>query len=460
MIDWKKTMYAIVDIETTGGYAEANGITEIAIFVHDGSRVVDSFCTLIDPGRPIPNYISGFTGITNEMVEKAPSFENVAHRVFEMLEHRVFVAHNVNFDYSFIRNQLAQSGYHLQAKKLCTVRYSRKIYPGLSSYSLGNICAHLGISISSRHRAGGDAEATVKLLENLLATDDGSVLKSFLKRGSKEYMLPPNLPREQFDTLPEKTGVYYFHDETGKVIYVGKAVNLRKRVGQHFSGQSTGSKRQDFMREIHAITYTEYATELMALIQESIEIKKHWPRHNRAQKHLDYAYAIYQYEDQNGYLHLCIDRIRKMVKPLTTFRTRAEATERLQKLTLEFDLCPKFCHLTESSSTCNDQVCRGACRQEESVYLYNQRAGEAICALEWADSYAIIGKGRMEDEVSCILIDQGRFYGMGYISGQSPEPNIDSLREVIQPQRENFFIRELIDSDALAKWGRKIKLVT
>lgn len=451
-------MYAIVDIETTGGYAQANGITEIAIVLHDGEKVVDRFCTLIDPGRTIPNYIASFTGITNEMVEKAPSFENVAHRVFDLLEHAVFVAHNVNFDYSFIRNQLAQSGYHLNAKKLCTVRYSRKVFPGLSSYSLGNICAHLNIPNSSRHRAGGDADATVKLFEMLLQNDDGTVLRSFLKKGSKEYLLPPNLPREQFEQLPEKTGVYYFHDETGKIIYVGKAINIRKRVSQHFTGNSTQEKRQDFLREIHAVSYAEFATELMALIQESIEIKQHWPKHNRAQKHLDYAFAIYQYEDRNGYVHLCVDRIRKMVKPLATFRTRLEATSQMRKLLIEFELCSKLCHLVQANTSCDSTVCKGACLQQESTTQYNLRATEAMRVLCDAESFAIIGKGRLDEEASCVLVDQGKFYGMGYVRNNLREFEIEALKELITPQKENFFIRELIDSDTLGKWGKKIRL--
>ncbi|HNJ28915.1 MAG TPA: exonuclease domain-containing protein, partial [Ferruginibacter sp.] len=162
-------MYAIVDIETTGGYASAHGITEIAVFIHDGARVVKRFETLINPQQDIPRYITALTGISNEMVEDAPLFDEIADKLFELLEGTVFVAHNVNFDYSFIRHHLKQSGYDLTSKKLCTVRLGRRVFPGLPSYSLGNLCRSLKIDIEHRHRAGGDAKATVKLFEFMLA---------------------------------------------------------------------------------------------------------------------------------------------------------------------------------------------------------------------------------------------------------------------------------------------------
>ncbi|MFI5221435.1 MAG: exonuclease domain-containing protein, partial [Bacteroidia bacterium] len=294
-------MYAIVDIETTGGHAESNSITEIAVFIHDGKKVVHQFETLLKPARWIPAYITGYTGITNEMVEDAPLFDDIAEELFELLNGKIFVAHNVNFDYSFIRSHLKSSGFDYNSKKLCTVRLSRKIFPGLRSYSLGNICAYTGIDIENRHRAGGDAIATVELFEKILREDKNGAIDEFLKRGSKEQVLPPNLPKKQFDDLPEKPGVYYFHDEHGKVIYVGKAVNIKKRVGTHFGGNSTRKQKQDFLRTIHSISFEPVATELMALILESIEIKKHWPEFNRAQKKPEFAFGIYDYEDQNSY---------------------------------------------------------------------------------------------------------------------------------------------------------------
>lgn len=164
-------MYAIVDIETTGGYAAANGITEICIVLSDGQSVTGKYSTLVNPGQPIPPYISAMTGITNQMVATAPGFGEVAEHIFNLLQDRIFIAHNVSFDYSFIKSHLQEAGFELNTPKLCTVRLSRKIVPGLPSYSLGNLSRSLGVTIRDRHRATGDAEATTEIFHLLVTRD-------------------------------------------------------------------------------------------------------------------------------------------------------------------------------------------------------------------------------------------------------------------------------------------------
>jgi DNA polymerase III subunit epsilon len=441
-------MFAIVDIETTGGYAADNGITEIAVFVHDGTRVVESYTTLINPGVTIPLFIEGYTGITNEMVAEAPHFNEVSHKIYELLHDKIFVAHNVNFDHTFIKHHLASSGYEWNPKKLCTVRLSRKLFPGYKSYSLGNLCSSMGIELQDRHRAFGDAAATVTLFERILQAEDGrETIGSFLKKGSKEANLPPNLPKEQYEALPSNPGVYYFYDEKGKIIYVGKAVNIRKRVLSHFSGTNLSAKRQDFMREIHHVSFESTATELMALILESIEIKKHWPKHNKSQKQLEFSFGIYDYEDQNGYIRLCIDRIRKNIKPLYTHRKLADAYNHLQKLVLEYNLCPKLCMINTGKGSCEALkagCCSGACEQDEEAEMYNTRVHAAITELTTRESYAILDAGMEDDQISCILVDEGRFYGMGYISNKITITDPESVKGHIKPQKDNYFIRDLI----------------
>jgi DNA polymerase-3 subunit epsilon len=215
-------MYAIVDIETTGGYASANGIIEISIQVFDGENVTETFESLVNPYQTIPRYIQAFTGITNEMVADAPAFEDIAEKVHTILQGNIFVAHNVNFDYSFVKSHLDHWGYTFNAKKLCTVRLARQIFPGFPSYSLGNLCHSMGIPIENRHRAGGDASATVVLFKKLLEADAKGAIQTSLNRNSKEAILPPHVPKAQFEALPDTPGVYYFHDQKGKVIYVGR----------------------------------------------------------------------------------------------------------------------------------------------------------------------------------------------------------------------------------------------
>jgi DNA polymerase III subunit epsilon len=192
-------MYAIVDIETTGTYSAANGITEISILVFDGTTIVSTFETLINPGQPIPRFIQAMTGITDEMVADAPSFSDIAEKVYSILHDKIFIAHNVNFDYSFVNGHLRQHGFELNSKKLCTVRLSRKILPGFPSYSLGKLCQSLGIPVNGHHRAGADTEATVKIFQLLLANDKEQHIQKSLLRNSKEATLPPNVPKEHFE---------------------------------------------------------------------------------------------------------------------------------------------------------------------------------------------------------------------------------------------------------------------
>src|SRR6201995_4268540 len=195
-------MYAIVDIETTGGHANANGITEVAICLHDGKKVTQRYSTLVNPQREIPIYIQALTGISNEMVRNPPPFEDVAADIYHMLHGKIFVAHNVNFDYSFVRYHLAAAGYDLQCNKLCTVRLGRKIMPGLPSYSLGKLCRHLNIENERRHRAMGDANATAILFSMLLQKDVNNHIGSALKQNSREQVLPPHLPKADVEALP------------------------------------------------------------------------------------------------------------------------------------------------------------------------------------------------------------------------------------------------------------------
>jgi DNA polymerase-3 subunit epsilon len=208
--------------------------------------------------------VQALTGITDEMVAGAPFFEEVAPFIHEWLKDCVFVAHNVNFDYSFLKHQLEACGLQLDCKKLCTIRLSRKIFPGIPSYSLGNLCQHLGISVENRHRAGGDADATVRLFETILQAGGLETIREMIKGRNREQYLPVNLPAEQVQQLPLSPGVYYFHDQKGKVIYVGKAKSLRHRVISHFSNNKPGRQKQEFLRNIYSISHEVTGTELMA----------------------------------------------------------------------------------------------------------------------------------------------------------------------------------------------------
>ncbi|HET7896842.1 MAG TPA: exonuclease domain-containing protein [Flavisolibacter sp.] len=455
-------MYAIVDIETTGGYAAANGIIEISIQVFDGEKVVEQFESLVNPGQVIPRYIQAFTGITNEMVTDAPSFEDIAEKVFTILQGNIFVAHNVNFDYSFVKSNLDYFGYTFNAKKLCTVRLSRQIFPGFPSYSLGNLCQSLNIPIENRHRAGGDAGATVVLFQKLLENDARGAITASLNRNSKEAILPPNVPRSHFEALPSTPGVYYFHDQKGKVIYVGKAKNIRQRVNSHFSNNSDGRQKQNFVRNMHGITFQQTATELMAAILESTEIKRLWPAFNVSQKKPEELFGIFVYEDQNGYMRLAIEKKRKNNTPIYTFHYKVDGHGVMRKLMKEFSLCPKLCFMQTSTDRCvgmEEDYCNGACEKKELPVVYNDRVLQAISSLTRRPSYVVLDKGLTEDEVSCIMVVQGTFFGMGYLPKNFEASTQKAIAEYITPYKDNSTIRMLLHSFATSN-PQQIKYFT
>ncbi|HMG68779.1 MAG TPA: exonuclease domain-containing protein, partial [Chitinophagaceae bacterium] len=366
----------------------------------------------------------------------------------------IFIAHNVNFDYSFVKSHLTAHGYDYNAKRLCTVRLSRKIFPGFPSYSLGNLCNSLNIQIENRHRAGGDAEATVKVFQKLLQHDSQQHIAKSLQRNSKEQSLPPNVPKEHFEKLPYSPGVYYFHNEKGKIIYVGKAKNIRYRVNSHFSNNLDTRQKQNFLRHTHAISFQTCGTELMACILESSEIKRYWPIFNHSQKRWEDVYGIFTYEDQKGYLRLAIEKNKKHITPVHNFHYLVDGHTMLRKLISEFHLCPRLCFMQKDNEPCGDE-CTGACKQKENAHDYNMRVQQAIYSLNERPSFAIVDKGISSNDQSCILILNGKLFGMGYIPDDVQIAGTETLKEYIQPYKENSFIRNLVNGYA-ARYPSKL----
>jgi len=442
-------VYAVVDIETTGGFAGRNRITEVAIFIHDGQAIVDSFETLINPEQIIPNYITGLTGIDQQMVETAPRFEEVAEAIYKILADKVFVAHNVHFDYSFLKKALEKCGYRLGSKKVCTVRLSREIIPGMKSYSLGKLCEQLNISINGRHRAGGDAKATAELF-GLLMEKNPEFVAYAIKRNSGETKLPPNLPKEEFDELPELPGVYYFLNTHQEVIYVGKAKNIKKRISSHFSGIAKHRRNQMIRNEIHHISYELTGNELVALLMESSEIKRLWPKYNRAQKFKSNNWGIYRYQDREGYDRLNINKLTRGIPPEATFYSHADAWQFLLSKVKEFELCPKLCGIQKSDGACFDYElgqCLGACCRQESVQKYNQRLQQAIETFDAKEkSYAIVGEGRHEDEQSVILVENGNYQGFGFLEREWGVFSIDAIKNVVTSYASTSEIEQYIQT--------------
>ncbi|WP_409415741.1 exonuclease domain-containing protein [Flavobacterium sp. PS2] len=449
----KKVQYAIVDIETTGGNASGSCITEIAIIIHDGKKVLDRYETLVNPQKEIPLPIFALTGINNDMVRDAPLFDDIADKVLELLTDRIFVAHNVNFDYSFVRHELEKAGFKWTARKLCTVRAARKIRPGLGSYSLGKLCSSLDIPIENRHRAGGDADATVLLFSRLLEWDHEREIEKMVKNTAQDQRLPPNLPPADFEQLPEKPGVYYFYNEQKKVIYVGKAVNLKKRVASHFTGHKITSQRQNFLRDIHGISFEICATELMALLLECTEIQKLWPMYNRALKRFEPKYGLYCYQARNDYSYLAIGKVGKFQGGIELFNSIYDGINLLRSLAQQFEIDYRFCIY---SSTQGEGFQKKDTANLPDVLHHNSQIEKAIAFLSSnRKSFAIIDKGRVAEERSCIWIEKGHFYGMGYITTDVGFTETSELKEHVTPYKSNQYLMQLITTHA-AKYPKKV----
>ncbi|MDX1408685.1 MAG: exonuclease domain-containing protein, partial [Saprospiraceae bacterium] len=278
-------------------------MTEFAVVIHDGQKEVDRYETLINPERSIPEYISNMTGITNDMVAEAPKFYEVARRIVEMTEGAVFVAHNARFDYSFIREEFQRLGYTYSRRQLCTVRLTKKVFPEIGKYGLDALIRHFGISVANRHRAMDDVLATVAVFERIMACEDSEDgVNDLVNLGIRESRLPHAISLERLHNLPEATGVYFFYDVFGQVIYVGKSINIRKRVMQHFA--KITNKASKMQQRVHDISYVITGSELAALLLENYEIKLHQPDINRAQRRNAYPYALYSFVDDAGYLNL------------------------------------------------------------------------------------------------------------------------------------------------------------
>lgn len=452
-------MYTIIDIETTGNGIKGNRITEIAIFKYDGFQIVDEYTTLVNPECPIPYFITGLTGIDDQMVQHAPTFSEIAQDILNITECCIFVAHSVNFDYGVIKEEFRQIGIDFTRKKLCTVRLSRKLIPGLASYSLGKLCTAVRIPLTDRHRARGDAHATALLFEKLLGEPEAeAVFKKFLNARSQEATLPPHLPKSVFDTIPPKPGIYYFKNQKGEIIYVGKAINLKKRVLGHFYDKS--AKEIQLCSETADIDFKLSGSELVALLMESAEIKRLFPPYNRAQKRTVRQYAIFNYEDRNGIQHLAYNTIKGVPNPLKVFYNQTDCRSYLETLCKEFFLCPRFCHLQQTNAACSHHeitTCEGICRGDEPVAAYNEKVEEAIAHMKsGASEIKIIKeKGRTADENAVILISEGNYRGYGFIDKDTSIGTLDDIEAFITPQK-NTVETESILTAYLLKNSEKI----
>lgn len=440
-------LYAVTDIETTGGSTRSTKITEIAIYLFDGERIVDEYTQLINPECSIPRFISQLTGITDEMVQDAPKFYEIAKDIVNFTENAVFVAHNVGFDYNVIRQEFKSLGYDYRREHLCTVRSARHTIPGQPSYGLGKLSKALNIQLETHHRAASDALATTHLLQLLININKGD-LSHFIEKEINPKELHPLLDLEILDALPKQTGVYRFYNEANQLIYIGKSKSIRTRVLQHLKNNKN-KKGAQMRQEIARIEYTLTGSELISLIYESDTIKAYKPIYNRALRKDKFNLGLYDYLDGKNYIHLTLDSVKnKTAQPITTFATKQDAQRFMEYIFNKYQLCQKLMGLYPTRSACfqyHTKQCKGACIGEEPAASYNARVQEMIDRLHFdRDNFFIIETGRNKYEKSLILIKNGSYFGYGYMPIDQMSCSTEHWENFIEHRKENKDTRVIL----------------
>lgn len=433
--------YAIVDIETTGAAPGPGTVTEVAVCISDGQRLLERREWLVRPDAEISPFVQRLTGIRPEDVADAPSFRQLAPEIAALLEGHVFAAHNAAFDHTYLQREFEACGDAYKALwnpgRLCTVQLARKVWPGQPSYSLGNICAALGIVVEHRHRAGGDAAAALNLLHRAAELKGPAFLASLVRR--RAVMLPAGI---QAADLPEYPGIYHFLDTRGRPIYIGKAINLRKRIVSHFSRNGRGG---EWLQRVAEIRTEPAGNELAALLLEYLAILRHKPEYNVQGRFPLQLYHLFVYENRAGHPKLAIARGRKPGQVLQTFRSRDAARDTYLRLLETHAVCPVFNH--QSRQRCIRPDCY--CREPEAVRdaVHAERMALLVQAAGVRDTgrYWVSGSGRIPGEQSILLMEGEQPLAFGFApddallpEGEIPEylqslPDAANLRALVQP---------------------------
>lgn len=370
-----------VDIETNGLNHVRGRVIEVAAIRVENGKVVKKFSSLIDPETELPYFITNLTGITTNDVKGAPTFLQVADELHDVIDGAVFVAHNVRFDYSFLKQEYKRLGRSFLPKQLCTVKLSRALYPHEKSHKLQSLIERHGFTYSARHRAYDDAAILWQFVQYIQKHFPPEQVASAIGQQLKSPALPRDLQPEIVRNLPETPGVYIFEDASGRPLYVGKSINIKKRVMSHFGRDHAETKEFKIAQAIKHIRTQQTSGELAALLLESKLVKELQPVYNRKLRKLNKLSLVKQIIDEAGYARVIVEE-SSTIDPntatsiLAVYPRRNRAKESLNDMVRSFDLCPKLMGLENASGACflyQLKKCRGACIGKESAEAYNQR---------------------------------------------------------------------------------------
>jgi DNA polymerase III subunit epsilon len=432
-------LFAVTDIETTGSFAEGNAIVEIGIIITDGQNIIDSFQTLINPKRPLDYYISKMTGITNAMLATAPEWAAVCQTIYEKLDGKIFVAHNVQFDYSFIQHHLRAAGYQFNAPKLCTIKLMRKHFPGMPKYGLQHLIAHYKIPVAQHHRAFCDAKASYFLLKLCIEKVGLEAIEQFATKPLAFQNISPYLAECDFDNLPAKAGVYYFLNDKRKILYIGKAKNIKKRVLQHFYGKNESKRKQDLIKQVRYIQHKNCVNELHAALTEIVEIKTYWPAWNKSQKFGESLYGLYKMENRVGQLQYYISKQKLTVKPIVLHPNKNVLHGWVRQAAQLQQVC--YC----LAGVGKKKECTGTqCQQFNASPAEHNTRIKAMGKLLYNQPHYIFHQFEKKEGHFYILVENGLLTGWG-ISERFVKPsNLAAVKKLISPIRENMAIRKML----------------
>lgn len=410
-----------VDIETDGYDHQRGHVIEVAAIRIENGEITDEFTTLIDPGVRIPYQITQLTGITQEDLVGAPTFDAIAERLDEILSGAIFVAHNVRFDYSFLKQEFKRIGMEFRPRMLCTVKLSRFLYPEQRSHKLASLIDRHNFQVSARHRAYDDAHVLVQFLHLVHGNFPIDMLETAIAKQLRSPSTPRLMEPEMVAKLPEGPGVYVFEDADGAILYVGKSVSIRKRVRSHFTRDSEEYKEFKLAQYVKNIIAHETPGELSALLLESHLIKTLQPIHNRALRRQRQFVVVRSNQDEHGYITCSYESLSDITPEdygsiLAVYPNRSKAKASVLDRVKTFELCPKLCGLEKGKGACFSYQlgrCVGACIQEEAASSYNSRveiAFESRSIEPWPYEKAITIS---EDEGgrTGIIVDQWRIIG-------------------------------------------------
>ena len=414
-----------LDLETTGMTATHDRITEIGLVEVANGEFVGSWSQLVNPEKSIPPFIQSLTGISNEMVEDAPTFEQLAPGLFERLQGKILIAHNARFDYGFLKNEFGRLGMAYRSRVLCTAKLSRKLFPEHRRHNLDSLIERYRLSCSARHRALGDAEVLWQLLQRIYAEVDTALITAAVQAQMDAPSLPAGLSAEALEAIPEAPGVYLFYDAQGAPLYVGKSVDLHARVRSHFSGDHRLAKDMRITQQVTRVEWIETAGELGALLNESRLIKELLPVHNRRERRVA---SFYSWEwdgalESRAPLRLVTagdTEALRLEHLYGTFRSKSAAVAALTGVAEAHGLCPVLLGLEPArkpGAACfSHQLkrCRGACCGKESTAAHNLRLAQALQSLrlaQWPYKGAIGLRERSGEKSEVHLFERWCFLG-------------------------------------------------